>query len=325
MSQALRFFYDGYVTRPSDGVLVVWRDWCAEWGQPALADDLVRYARGRARILIQFEQGHLHAPGGRRYKAPTWTAKYRELMHREGLLALGARLDGFAETQGVRLSPIEDTAPGSRFGDPFADSLAAAERVEAARHTPLPAREILLGLDAPFSVDLEGGLSVTGVADVVVRAPAEAGLGAAWIEVHQYQPRAGMRLSAAARDLRVIATLLSRGSGDVAWESVAQVTYRYWPTGEAYTFREVNAGYLRAILSNVAGGMTAPIVIPRALSGYEHCRGCAYLDECWRTGWESLPLVDAGLLGQAEQLRDRQRETVGGARSTLRVKENENT
>jgi hypothetical protein len=303
LRQALRFFYEGHVTRLSDAVLLVWRDWCAQWQQPDLADDLVRYARGRARLLAQFEQGRLRAPGGRAYKAPAWTARYRELMHRDGLLALGARLDAFAEAQGLRLPTAEDAPPGSRFADPLADSLSAAGRVEANTAQPLPTRELLLALDAPFTCDLEGGLSLTGVADLALRAPPEAGPGAVWLEIHQFTPRVGMRLSLAARDLRLIAACLSCGTGERAWESVAQVSYRYWPTGEAYTFREVNAGLLRSVLVNVALGLQVPLVIPRALSGYEHCRGCAYQDECWRTGWESWPLVDPGLFVRAERAR----------------------
>jgi hypothetical protein len=299
LRQALRFYYEGHAPRLSDGVLLVWRDWCAQWQQPGLADDLVRYARGRARLLAQFEQGRLRAPGGRVYRAPAWTAKYRELMHGEGLLTLGARLDAFAEAQALRLPPAEDAPPGSRFADPLADSLSAAERVEANSAQPLPARELLTALDAPFTTDLGGGLSVSGLADLALRAPPEASPGAAWLEIHQFTPRAGMRLSLAARDLRVIAACLSRG----AWETVAQVNYRYWPSGETYTFREVNAGLLRSVLANVALGLQAPLVVPRALSGYEHCRGCAYLEECWRVGWESWPLVDPGLLGRAERGR----------------------
>ncbi|MEP7356918.1 MAG: hypothetical protein ABI847_06730 [Anaerolineales bacterium] len=46
------------------------------------------------------------------------------------------------------------------------------------------------------------------------------------------------------------------------------------------------------------------VVIPRAVTGYENCRACAYREHCWgQPGWEALPLVDGGLLGWAEAHR----------------------
>jgi hypothetical protein len=141
----------------------------------------------------------------------------------------------------------------------------------------------------------------------MIQTPPESGEDTVVLEVHEYLP--GLRGGQAARDLRVIAASLAepgeqQAARPLTWQRVSQVVYRHWATGETFEFRETNMGYLQAIVSAVARGMSGQVIIPRALTGFEACRECAYRQLCWETGWETLPLVDPGTLGLAEQLRD---------------------
>jgi hypothetical protein len=157
---------------------------------------------------------------------------------------------------------------------------------------------------------------VLGEADLVIQAPPDAGAESVILEMHEFLPVPGLRTSIAARDLRVIAASLAlpsernlgHGQRSLSWQQVSQVVYRHWPTGEAFEFREANSGHLRAVLSAAVRGMAGQVIIPRALTGYVDCRDCAYREQCWDAGWETLPLVDPGTLGLAEQLRDITRE-----------------
>src|SRR5207245_1862564 len=111
----------------------------------------VHYARGRAAILKQFDEGRITRPGGGRYTAPQMTNDYRMRMHSAGLTHLGRKLDEFALTHGLLAGDGPDSAnrPGSLLGDVFADCLAAAGGV-----SDLPAREVVLGWHVPYAIDL---------------------------------------------------------------------------------------------------------------------------------------------------------------------------
>jgi hypothetical protein len=323
LKMALAFYYKSYADSVGQAVGQVWRDWCEAWGDVTVADELAEYARGRSRILDLFEKGYLTPPGGGRYKVPQMTNAYRERMHRAGLTRLGHRLDDFARTRGLQLPTADGDYPGSYLGDVFADCLAAAANASRNEKLPLPDRAVVLGWQVPYRVDLGPGLRLMGRADLVIQAPPEPGKEAVIVEIHGYRPMPGLRMGIAARDLRVIAASLAqpceRSLGPeehpLSWHHVSRVIYRYWATGEAFEFRETNAGYLRAIASAVVRGMTGQVIVPRALTGYDNCRDCAYHAQCWEAGWETLPLVDPGTLGLAEQLRDVARQV----RDALRV------
>ncbi len=311
---ALAFYYGGHAESLGAAVGLVWRDWCEGWGDSALASDLVQYARGRAGILKQFEEGRVTRPDGRRYTVPQMTNEYRMRMHSTGMTHLGRTLDEFARTHGLLAADDSDKAdrPGSALGDVFADCMAAAEQV-----TELPAREIVLGWQVPYAVDLGNGIYLLGAADLVTQALPEAGEGAVILEVHDFQKLSWLTAGWAGRDLRVIAASLARSTPEslgrttqpLTWTRVDRVIYRNWPDSRSFTFRETNVGHLLAVVAAAARGMLSQVVIPRALTGYDGCRSCAYRTRCWSEGgWEVLPLIDPTELGQAEQLRTMQRK-----------------
>ncbi len=299
--QALGFYYAGYVEALEDGLLLVWKDWCEEWGAPTKADDLVRYARTRNKVLGDFERGVHRTRSGELYRVPTLTRVYRDALHRAGLIRLGEELDAFAVAQGVVVARDAETV-GSVFADALADSLRWMQRPWRGQSPALPAREAVLGQALSFSCDLGGGQAVRAVADLVLRAPD--GEDPVWLEVHEFRSLSGMRLAVAGRDLRVAAALHStRTAADVAWRGVAQVTFRYWPGAEAYTFWQAGSGHLHGVLSAAGRAFAHGLGVPRWIEGYDACRGCGYLRSCWGEQWDSLPLTDAGLARALESNR----------------------
>jgi hypothetical protein len=305
----LDFYYDGHAGDLAAAVGLVWEDWCEGWGDPSLASDLARYAVGRAKILNLFAAGHVQRPGGGRYAVPEMTNEYRQRMHAAGLTKLGRQLDEFARTHAL-IAADEAGRPGSALGDAFAESLTAAERSAP----DLPAREIVLGRQVPYQVEGLGAVRVLGRADLLL--PDAEAPEAVVVEVHDFDPAPWMRAGIAGRDLRVIAASLAapveKSPPAITWERVSRVVYRHWLTGEVYRFRETNSGHLQALVASIARGMRQHVVVPRAVTGYEHCRACAYRPECWDGGnWDTLPLIDAGLLGAAEGLRDAMQELRG--------------
>lgn len=318
----LGFYYDGHAPDLAAAVGLVWQDWCEGWGEPAIAGDLAHYAVGRAKILNLFAAGHVQRPGGGRYAVPEMTTEYRTRMHAGGLTKLGRQLDEFAQTHGL-LSADEDERPGSALGDAFAASLAAAERTAP----DLPAREIGLGRQVPYQVEVGRGVRLVGQADLVLPEADEPG--AVTVEVHDFEPVAWMRAGIAGRDLRVIAVSLAQpappGEGSptaVTWERVARVVFRHWPSGQAFTFRETNSGLLLALVAAITRGMRQHVVVPRAVTGYEHCRACAHREQCWDgASWDALPFIDAGMLGAAEALQTamkRLRDSMGHDSAAVR-------
>lgn len=291
--QALGFYYAGYVEALEDGLLLVWKDWCDEWGAPTKADDLVRYARTRNKVLGDFERGVHRTRTGELYRAPTMTRVYRDALHRAGLIRLGEELDAFAVAQGVGVVREAETV-GGVFADALADSLRWMQRPWRGQSPPLPARELVLGQGLDFTCELSGGLIVRAVADLALRAPD--GEDQVWLEVHEFRPLSGMRLAVAGRDLRVAAALHStRTAAETAWRGVAQVTFRYWPGAEAYTFWQAGSGHLHGVVRAAGRAFEQGLGVPRWIEGYDACRGCSYLRSCWGEQWDSLPLLDAGL------------------------------
>lgn len=301
LQAALALYYSGHAESLGLAVGLVWRDWCEGWGKAAITAELSRYARERAAILNRITR-----PDGGRYVAPEMTTAYREHLHTSGLVDLGRRLDGFARSRGLLL-PDEDNRVGSVLGDTYADCLFAAERVSQNRENPLPARETVLGWQTPYQVALDNGTRLIGVAALVTRTMPEPNAEAVTLEVHDFHKCSGLRASWASRDLRVIAASLAQPvvgtTSAVTWERVARVVYRHWPSGQAFTFTETNVGHLLAIVTATIRGMESHVIIPRALIGYDDCRACAYRAHCWGESWENLHLIDAGVLGRAEQLR----------------------
>ncbi len=302
---ALAFYYGGHAESLGVAVGLVWRDWCEGWGEAAFAGDLVQYARGRAAILKQFAEGRITRPGGGRYTAPLMTNEYRSRMHSAGLTHLGRKLDEFARTHGLLTNEDVDAAnrPGSLLGDVFADCLAAAGSV-----SELPGREVVLGWQVPYAVDLGNGIRLLGTVDLVTQALPEAGERAVILEVHDFKKLPWATAGWAGRDLRVIAASLAQPVADtaaeqhVAWTRVDRVVYRNWPGNISFSIRETNVGHLLAVVAATARGMNSQVVIPRALTGYDDCRGCAYRTHCWGS-WETLTLIDPTTLGQAERSR----------------------
>jgi hypothetical protein len=301
---ALDFYYRGYADSLGQAVGLVWQDWCAAWGEPPLAQDLLRYATVRAGIL-----GRTVRDNGEPYLAPKMSAFYRDQMHRAGMVDLGRRLDDFAATHGLLILDERDRPVGSALGDAFADCLVAADNARKFEE-PLPAPEIVLGNCVPYQIRLSGGIQLTGTADLVWRALPrdEAGEreGGVVLEVHDYREQLWVRARLAKHDLRVIAASLAEPIAEqpVTWKRVACVIYRHWPTGTAFKCYETNVGHLYSVLNSVARGMRQQVFIPRALTGYDYCRTCAYRAPCWDDGgWENMHLTDPGTLGRGERLR----------------------
>jgi hypothetical protein len=315
MRAALALYYTGQADRLGTAVALVWQGWCEAWGDAAISAELARYARERADILARFESGAIRNFDGELYTAPRLTNKYRTLMHDRGLTTLGRRLDEFARTHGLLLEGGETGRParertGSEFGDAFADCLAAAGRMAQNGQWPLPAPEVVLGLDIPFHVELTRQLVVEGAADIVRQAPGAEKEEAVVLEIHSYEPQPFMRASLAGRDLRVIAALLAApalvegGTSLLTWTRVEHVIFRHWPSGEAYSVQEANAGHLLSVVTAVARGFAEHVVVPRALNGYDDCRACAFRDLCWsESGWGTLPFIDPHRLHRAENDR----------------------
>jgi hypothetical protein len=316
--EGLAVYYTGEAERLGTAVARVWQGWCAGWGEEALYTDLLRYARDRAAILAQFEKGAFRKFDGERYQAPQLSAKYRDLMHDRGLTALGRKLDELAAVRGLALDDPSARPGGARvgsaLGDAFADSLVAAERMSRQAAHPLPAPEVVLGLQIPAQVDLSPTLRLTAFIDLVSQA-AGGGEAAVQLEVHDFEPLPFVRAGLAARDVRVLAALLAQPATEaLAWGKVERVIYRHWPSGEVYAVPEGNVGYLLAVVASAARGMRHQVIAPRALTGYDDCRGCRYRQLCWsESGWQSLPLLDPGRLAYAERLR----EMVGKLKATL--------
>lgn len=320
MRMALRFYYQGFAHSLSQAVGLVWQDWCAAWGEPAMAEDLLDYGTKRAAILNRTKRDN-----GQPYLAPKLTALYREQMHNAGLIKSGRRLDDFATTHGLLVSDDKNRPVGSAFGDAFADCLAAADNAKKF-DVPLPAPEIVLGSDVPYQVQLSGGIQLMGTADLIWHAPPdnhEDKVGVV-LEVHDFRDQLWLKPRLARHDLRVIAASLAEpvaGNPDlseqpVTWERVAYVVYRHWLSGLAFKCYETNVGHLHSVLSSVARGMRQQIVIPRALTGYDYCRACAYRGPCWDNGgWENMHLTDPELLSRGERLRElttQLRSTIAG-------------
>ena len=317
--EALARYYTGQAERLGTALGQVWQSWCVDWGEGALYTDLLRYARDRAAILSQFEKGALRKFDGELYQVPQLTAKYRELMHARGLTAIGRNLDEFAVLRGLALDEAPgrpgDKRVGSALGDAFADSLVAVERMSHQAAHPLPAPEIVLGLQIPSQVVLNSRLSLTATVDLVAQAAQGAEETAVILEVHDFEPQPFMRAGLAARDVRVLAVLLAQPATEaLTWSQVDRVVYRHWPSGEVYAVSEGNVGHLLAVVASAARGMRHQVVAPRALTGYDACRACRFHLPCWsESGWNTLPLLDPGRLEFAERLR----ELVGKLKAAL--------
>lgn len=336
MRVALDFYYRGYAVSVGQAVGLVWQDWCTQWGESAVAQDLLRYATVRAGILSRAMREN-----GEPYFAPKMSAFYRDQMYSAGMDTLGRKLDEFAATHGLLVPDEKSRLVGSALGDAFADCLVAADNAQKFDE-PLPAPEIALGTGVPYQIHLSGGLQLIGAVDLAWRAlphdPAdEDGI---VLEVHDYHEQLWRRLRLAKHDLRVIAVSLAEpmtnsqddSEQSATWSRVAYVIYRHWPSGTAFKCYETNVGHLHGVLNSVARGMRQHLVIPRALTGYDYCRACAYRGPCWdEGGWENLHLTDPETLGWGERLREMSaqlRSTIAGddraarrARQALEVME----
>jgi hypothetical protein len=146
-----------------------------------------------------------------------------------------------------------------------------AERTGRNPESPLPARELVLGWQIPYQVDLGNGIRLTGVADLATRALPEAGEKAVVLEVHDYHAQPRISASWASRDIRVIAAALARPMDNprddagqpITWEQVDRVIYvtGWWPGIRfAVEYRPSSGG---------GGGNGARIsaIHPRALTG----------------------------------------------------------
>jgi len=301
----LGFFYGGFVPTLVAGVEMAWRDWARDWDKSNLVTDLSTYAGERNAILMSFRNGDYKRPGGQLYEVPQMTAKFRDLMHTSGALKLGAALDETARSVGLIL-PHSVEKGFSVLGDAYADCLDAVRQ----NLKTLPARSIVKGAAVPYRTRIPGGLTLLGVADLVVEGRPDQP-DAVILEVHQFERDPYVRFGLGARDLRVIAATLAEpnpearpeGAAAVAWRKVDRVDFRYWPTGEVYNFRGgANLGALQMLVSAAARGMRQGIVVPRALSGYEDCRDCAYRDLCWGEAWQELSLINPIDQARAEAL-----------------------
>jgi hypothetical protein len=302
--QGLAFYYGGFAATLERGIEMVWHDWAEEWGDPSRVNDLAEYATGRNQIMAAFRNGQYTRPGGTPYDVPQMTAKFRDLMHSNGLLKLGTKLDQFAESRNFLLPKTNETV-FSGLGDAFADCLEAA-RLNA---RTLPARTIVRGASVPYRSELPGELAVLGTADLVIEGKPKTPRDVI-LEVHQFQRDPFVRFGLGSRDLRVIAATLARPNPDardegapvVDWDAVARVDFRHWPTGEVFQFHGGNVGQLQLLLSATLRGMRMGVVVPRALTGYDDCRSCAYRDLCWGDAWQELSLIDPTNLARGDEL-----------------------
>ncbi len=300
LRQAQAFFYEGHAPTLRDALRMVWQDWADAWGQATLPSGLDRYAQGRAAILELFERGRVTRPDGRRYTAPRLTNEYRNRMHSGGLTDLGRGLDEVAQKVGLSLG---DDGENGSLADAYADGLAAAERMGP----QLPSRDVVLGWQVAYGVELPNGWSLAGMADLVWRAEAERGASAVVLEVHDLQDTAWVRAGLAGRDLRVIAASMAQPVPDQAptWERVDRVVYRQWLAGQTFTFRETNPGHLVAVAAAAVRGIETGVVIPRALAGYQNCQVCPHRERCWdERGWEALALIDDSALARATRVQE---------------------
>lgn len=309
MRAALDFYYREYADSVGQAVGLVWQDWCAQWGEPAVAQDLLRYATVRAGVLSRAVRDN-----GEPYFAPKMSAFYRDQMHSANMDTLGRKLDEFAATHGLLIPDEKHPLVGSALGDAFADCLVAADNARKFDE-PLPAPEMVLGTGLPYQIRLSGGPQLVGAADLAWQAlpPDSADKKAVVLEVHDYHEQLWRRLRLAKHDLRVIAASLAEplttnqddSEQSATWSRVAYVIYRHWPSGTAFKCYETNVGHLHGVLNSVARGMRQHLVIPRALTGYDYCRTCAYRAPCWdEGGWENLHLTDPETLGWGERLRE---------------------
>ena len=306
LRQALAFYYDGHARDPLEGYTFVWRDWCDVWEATSIYDDLMQYGTGRNEIIALFEDGHITRPDGSFYKAPHMTREYRRRMHAAGLLKIGAALDDVATELGLILPGLPREAkdsPTSAFGDSFSGGLRAAASLGKSQ-SGLPARDVVLGLQVPFQVQLGEEIRVQGLADLVVRGTRA---GSVILEVHDYRRQAAV-WAKAVRDLRVIAASLATPVQTVQWESVEHVVYRCLPAEKSFIVRETNPGRLLAVVAAVASGIRSGAIIPRLLTDYGACRSCAYLDQCTGRGWEALDLLHLTMTEKPEEI-----VTIGGA------------
>lgn len=314
LRDALSWRYGGYTPSLEQGVVEAWGDWCAQWGDRAMLDRLLEYARKREAALKDFVEGRVARRDGSRYAAPEMTLEYKNKMHTSGALQVAARLDEFALAHGMVLPKLDHKAwCGSHFGNAFADALAGAKRSER----DLPDPSIVLGWDTPFGVELGPVYRVTGIAQLVLQAAPDAGQGAVTLEIHDYGEGGPEKSIEASRDLRVIAASLGRPAAAAdppTWQAVDRVVYRNFATGTTHAFREASPGPLLAVVSAAGRGMASGVVLPRALTGFDACRPCAFRPRCWeRGGWDSLDFVDLAALNQSAQIL----ETVKQVRGAL--------
>jgi hypothetical protein len=270
-----------------------------------LSSKLAQYAASRASLLNQVPR----TPDDTLQTLKRKQA-YKSKMRVSGLQAMGQKLDEIARDHGIVVPGAKDRVGGA-LGDAFADCLAGVDSLRASPH-PLPGRDRILGWRVPYQVELDSGMCLTGVADLVWRA--EVSNRSVVLEVHDYQDLAWVRPRLVKHDFRVIAASLAQPTPEsrdpsgqlLQWERVDRVLLRHWPSGAVVKCNcETNVGYLHAILISLARGLTSQVIVPRALTGYDDCRACAYLDRCWgEGGWEQLHLIDYGTTGSAERLCD---------------------
>ncbi len=297
-----------YITQSADsmveGFKLACADWFDDWKDKPLGRAVLRYAEVQTAIIEQFETGKITKPGGQPYTAPRMTNAYKERMHTQGLIDLGAKLDEFARRR--RLALPADYGAGSAFGDAFADALKIARRAD----TPIdgwPAREVVIGCHHPFTVKLGEQLTIEGVADLVLQPPeGEDTAAAAQLEIHDYRPQEAW-LGSASRHLKVIAASLSESTASAdgegpTWQKVSRVTYRHLLSGRTFTRSEISPGRLMSVVMSAVRGIRSQVIVPRMLTRPEDCRECAYFDKCFGDDWEAVDLVDPTALAESEQL-----------------------
>jgi hypothetical protein len=262
----------------------------AEWGH---SDDtwdlLVRFATVRARVLEPFLSGRLVKRGGSRYKAPQMSNAYKRRAMDAGLPHLAARLN-----ERLAGAPVY-TDEGYTIPDAFSDS------VEIASRNTWPVPDGVVGVDVPYRVQLTDGLTLDGMADVVIGG----GDGQVGIEVHDYGPVCPP-VAVVRRDLRVVAALhaadadvrLHRINGSGEWGGIRRVVFRHLRTGGTVSISCLpGAGRLLMAAIAAAAGIRHRVYVPRLAAQSRECLACPFYGLC-TDGHDVLDALDPTLLAE---------------------------
>jgi len=154
-------------------------------------------------------------------------------------------------------------------------------------------REVLL--DWPFQISLTAGITVEGLASLVVLERDQVTVA----EFHGYSPYCPSELFLS-RHLSIVALANAEGTG---WRGEWYVVYRHMLTGfSASVFTTGDADRLLPVISATLRGIECGVFLPRMAATDRECLRCPYRELCTTPdGLDALDDLDATLVAASEE------------------------